>query len=93
MYEWDAEKAILNLSHHGVSFDQVVEFEWSKAIIIPDKRHEYGESRFIAMAPIDDRLYVLVYTPRINKIRVISFRKANRREVQIYVKNQIADEE
>lgn len=95
MYEWDERKAAVNLETHGVSFLSANDFDWQRALIIPDNRRDYGEKRFVAMAPVKDRLHVMVYTNRNGLIRLISFRKANRREVEIYVQNQdqTADEE
>lgn len=52
-----------------------------------DARFTYDEQRFIATGPIamfGDRLFVVVYTWRDNVRRIISFRKANDREVQKY---------
>ncbi|MDY6842178.1 MAG: BrnT family toxin, partial [Pseudomonadota bacterium] len=44
----------------------------------------YGERRMIGFAPIGSRVYCLVYTRRDETVRVISLRKANRREVALY---------
>ena len=49
-----------------------------------DRRRAYGETRMIALGPIQGRAHVLVYTRRGAHIRVISLRKANDREVQLY---------
>jgi len=46
--------------------------------------HIYGEDRYQLIGRIDERLFVLVYTPRHNAIRIISARKANTREVKRY---------
>ena len=53
-------------------------------LIRPDTRHSYGEDRYQLIGRIDERLFVLVYTPRHNAIRIISARKANTREVKRY---------
>ncbi|MHB8310385.1 MAG: BrnT family toxin [Metallibacterium sp.] len=45
-----------------------------------DKRHDYGETRFISMGLLDARLVVLVWTPRGEARRIISMRYANERE-------------
>ena len=79
-FEWDARKADANLAKHGVSFESVREFDWSQAIIRRDDRRDYGEVRWIALAPIRNRIHVLVFTLRSGRVRVISLRKANRRE-------------
>lgn len=46
--------------------------------------HRYGEARFIALGYIVDRLYSMVFTVRGDMLRVISLRKANKREVKRY---------
>ncbi len=84
-YEWGENKLTLNLENHKVHFDMVHRFEWESALIESDQRKDYGEPRFRAYGVIDDRLYCLVFTPRGDEIRIISLRKANRREVTNYV--------
>lgn len=79
-YEWDPAKADANFLKHGVSFEDVVDFDWRLASTAPDDRRAYGEARFIAVGPIGDRLHVLIFTRRSGGIRVISLRRANDRE-------------
>lgn len=47
-----------------------------------DNRFSYGEVRYELIGRIEGRLFVLIYTPRHNEIRIISARKANSREVE-----------
>lgn len=49
-----------------------------------DTRHSYGEERYQLLGKIEQRLFVVVYTPRHHAIRIISARKANQREVRRY---------
>ncbi len=79
-YEWDPSKARTNLTKHGVPFEAVAAFDWERAIIWQDTRRNYGEKRWIAIAPIGARLHVLVFARQGGRVRVISLRKANRRE-------------
>ena len=58
--------------------------EWSGAVIKEDVRKNYGERRYLALGMISDRLHALVFTPRADKVYVISLRKANQREVKNY---------
>ena len=81
-YEWDADKARANQEKHGVSFDDVHRFDWESAIEAEDVRYDYGELRMQALGLIDNRLHVLVYTMRGMNVRVISLRKANRRDIR-----------
>ena len=49
-----------------------------------DSRYSYGEDRYQLIGRIEGRLFVLVYTPRNDVMRIISARKANQREVKLY---------
>ena len=83
-YEWDDDKQQINQAKHGVDFQVVLEFEWDTALETVDDRRDYEEQRWVALGLIKERLHVLVYTIRMENIRVISLRKANSREVQYY---------
>lgn len=83
-YEWDEAKAVGNEALHKVSFDAVAGFDWDTADILEDSRKDYGEERFIAYGLIEDRLHCLVFTIRTPRVRVISLRRANKREVRDY---------
>ncbi|HEY7231382.1 MAG TPA: BrnT family toxin [Pseudolabrys sp.] len=83
-YEWDAAKAAANRRKHGVSFNAVLDFDWAKALVVADDRADYGESRWLALGMIGERLHSLVFTIRVTRIRVISLRKAGRKERSLY---------
>lgn len=53
-------------------------------VVHQDTRHSYGEERYQLMGKIEGRLFVLVYTPRRDALRIVSARKANEREVRQY---------
>jgi len=59
-------------------------FDWDSALVAPDTRTEYGEPRFVAIGPLDGDLCVVCYTPRGESIRIISLRKASRKERNLY---------
>ena len=82
--EFAPKKSAKNAEERGLPFDLVAEFEFETALVAPDTREAYGEDRFIALGRIQRRLYVLAYTMRGTSLRVISFRKANAREVERY---------
>ncbi|MDK3025820.1 BrnT family toxin [Cupriavidus taiwanensis] len=77
---FDPVKDLANQIKHGVSLALAEAFEMEGALIRDDLRFAYGEGRVIATGPIGNRVFVKVYT-----MRVISLRKANRREVLKYV--------
>lgn len=83
-YEWDRAKAAENVVKHGLDFELARRFDWDRAVAFIDSRREYGELRRRAYGPIDGRLCVLVFTIRDDVVRVISLRKANRREIKHY---------
>lgn len=80
-FEWDEAKASANLEKHGVSFEKAVAvFLDEVRIVIEDIRYQYDEPRFSAYGLIQDRLHVVVFAVRGNTFRLISARKANKRE-------------
>jgi uncharacterized DUF497 family protein len=83
-YQWDGDKAAANLRKHGIDFaDAVSVFADDLAITIPDER--FDEERFITVGmDAFGRVLVVVYTWRGDEIRVISARKATRREREQY---------
>ncbi|MEJ8574913.1 BrnT family toxin [Microbaculum marinum] len=83
-YEWDPRKAAANVVKHGVAFEHVVDFQWESARLGEDRRHRYGEKRFIALGLIGERVHVVIFTLRGTTIRIISLRKANERERRSY---------
>ena len=83
-FEWDENKRVANLAKHGVYFIDAEDFDWSSAIETIDDRSNYIEDRWIALGFIGSRLHVLIYTMRGENIRLISLRKANKREKDYY---------
>ena len=62
----------------------VTSIDFATALIDQDIRKVYPEPRYVALGFLSERLHVLCFTPALDGIRVISFRKANSREVKIY---------
>jgi hypothetical protein len=60
--------------------------DWSAARVRRDERQDYGEKRYLALVPISGWLYAVCYCVRGDARRIISFRKANKREEQAYAK-------
>ncbi|MDD2947980.1 MAG: BrnT family toxin [Rugosibacter sp.] len=84
---FDAAKSERNEIERGLPFTLVEQLDWSAALIEEDVRKDYGERRYRALGFIGDRLHAVVFTPRADKVHVISLRKANQREVKIYAQN------
>ncbi len=85
--EYDKNKNQRNIKERGLPFTMVKGLEWSAALIWRDQRKEYGEARWSALVPRKDRLYFISYTWRGERMRIISFRKANNREIDRYEKD------
>ena len=86
--EFDSRKNAQNIAKHGVSFDDVQNFGWAESITTPDDRFNYGEHRSVSYGMLNNRLHILIWTIRNDKIRPISFRKANKRERDFYEKKK-----
>jgi uncharacterized DUF497 family protein len=84
--EFDSNKNERNVKIRGISFELAAEFDWDTAIYYKDDRKEYPESRIIALGFLNGRLHVMCFTPIVGGVRVINFRKANKREVSYYEK-------
>ncbi|MGC6484954.1 MAG: BrnT family toxin [Candidatus Puniceispirillales bacterium] len=84
IYEWDKNKQKQTLIDRGVNFADVVRLNWDLALTREDKRQDYQENRYVTIAPIDDRLHIVVWCKRRENIRIISLRKANQREEKFY---------
>ena len=84
-FEFDPAKDRANQAKHGVSLVLAVELDWEAALVWVDGRFEYEETRMIALAPNTGILYYVA--DRGDVRRIISLRRANRREVKHYVQS------
>jgi len=85
-FDFDPGKDATNLSKHGFSLAAAAELSWGAALVWLDDRADYGEVRMVALAPIGDILFFVAFVDREPVRRIISLRRANRREVNHYVK-------
>jgi uncharacterized DUF497 family protein len=83
-YEWDEEKNRRNRQAHGVDFSAVERFEWGSAIFKDRRREDYGELRDRHRLH-RRRAARPRFTRRNDGIRIISLRKANKKEKKAYV--------
>ena len=84
--EWDPDKAARNLRKHQVSFDEAATvFDDPMLITFVDEEHSSDEERYITIGSSNrGRLLVIAHTDREGQIRIISARKATRKEVKFY---------
>lgn len=85
-FEWDEEKAKVNLKKHRIGFEEATTvFTDPLSISITDPDHSANEQRYIEIGSSDnDRILVVVYTERDSNIRIISCRKATSSERKVY---------
>ena len=81
---FDPVKNDRNIAERALSFERVAELDWETAQIREDTRRDYRERRFSVAAFLLDRLHVAIITRREDATDVISFRKANDREIRGY---------
>jgi uncharacterized protein len=84
--EYDEAKSRRNLTERGMSLDFAARVFLNETgnIETEDVRRDYGERRIRVTGEIDGRLFVVVYTVRNGRRRIISARKANKREQYAY---------
>ena len=84
-FEWDPAKAASNLRDHRISFPYA-----TRVFLDPhrqerlDTREEYDEERWVVLGWVDEWILVVVYTLRGSNIRLISARKADRNDYEVY---------
>ena len=78
--EFNPEKNSKNIVERNLSFECVIKFDFKTALFEIDNRRDYGETRIIGLGYIGERLHVLIFTTQEEIIRVISLRKANKKE-------------
>jgi hypothetical protein len=83
--EFDPVKDKENLAKHGVSLALAADLDWEAALVWVDARFEYNELRMVALAPKTGVLYYVAFVDRGTMLRIISLRRAIRREVKRYV--------
>lgn len=84
--EFDEDKNKINIAKHGFSLNVFELLDFDYAIYSEDNRKNYNETRFNIFAPLEGRLCIATFTIRHGKFRIISLRRANKREIKNYEK-------
>jgi uncharacterized DUF497 family protein len=89
LFEWDPDKAKKNMKVHGVSFDEAsTSFKDALSLTIYDPLHSEDEDRMVLIGnSFKNRVLIIVHTERGDKIRIISARKATKKERKQYEEN------
>ena len=82
--EFDKNKSDKNITERNLSFEKAIDFDWENALYAEDIRKDYSEKRIIALGYLEKRLHVICFSEINGGVRIISFRKANQREVKRY---------
>ena len=85
-FEWDPQKAAANVKRRRISFDEAASvLEDPLSTTYPDEAHSEEETRFLTIgASRRGRVVVVAHTERNDTIRIISARRATRREREFY---------
>jgi uncharacterized DUF497 family protein len=82
--EFDPVKSEKNTRERGLPFSVMEAFDWVTAEYSEDTRFAYPERRMVAIGYVGVRLHFVCFTQRGDVVRIISFRKANRKEIREY---------
>ena len=83
-FTWSETKRAANLKAHGLDFVDAPRVFEGATYTFEDDRFSYGEQRFVTLGLLAGIPVSVVHTESEHEIRVISFRKATKREAQIY---------
>jgi len=82
-FEWDEKKRAINLAEHGLDLiDATKLFDGRPVFTYPSPRH--GEERFVTVGQLTNRFFAVVWTERVEAIRLIFFRRARDAEERKY---------
>ena len=87
-YSYDPKKRTANLKKHGYDFEDAPKvIESDLAVTFEDRRFAYDEQRFITLGLLREDVVVISTAETDEEIRLISMRKAERNEQEIYYSN------
>jgi uncharacterized DUF497 family protein len=87
-FSCDPNKSRTNYFKHGIVLEFAQYLDWTKEVVWQDVRYSYDEVRMSGLVPLEGKVYAVVYVVRAEFTRMISLRKANKREAKHYEKNQ-----
>ena len=82
-FEWDDKKSQKNKNKHGIDFDTARDL-WGDTKRLEIHTSYPRENRSIVIGKIDEKMWTAVFTRRGNTVRIISVRRARRKEAKLY---------
>lgn len=86
-FTWDETKRQANLQKHGLDFADAEKVFSGPMVLFEDQRNDYGEQRMIGIGQLEFLVVLIVHVETDEQIRIISMRKADRDETDLYFKN------
>ena len=86
-YIWDEAKRKANLKKHGLDFADAGKVFVGPMVLFEDNRENYGEQRMIGIGLLDCLVVLIVHIEADETIRIISMRKADTDEIDLFYKN------
>ena len=86
-YTWTESKRKANLAKHGLDFADAEKVFQGPLLLFEDDREGYGEQRMVAVGLLDVVVVLIVHVEHEDEIRIISMRKADRDETEIFYRN------
>ncbi len=84
--EWDEQKRELNFAKHGLDFEDARHVFAQPMLVVEDDRKDYGEQRFRGIGLLQDIVVLIAFTVRLDALRIISMRPANKKEKIAYAR-------
>ena len=82
-FEWDEKKNRANKSKHGIDFNTALEL-WNDQDRVEIQTNFPTENRIALIGKIGDKLWTAIFTRRVDTIRIISVRRARKKEAKLY---------
>ena len=82
-FEYDPDKSAANRAKHGIDFEEAQAL-WSDPFLIEAPALTEDEPRFLAVGRIGAKHWTAVFTWRAGRLRIISVRRARRKEIERY---------
>ncbi len=86
-FTWDEVKRQTNLQKHGLDFADAAKVFSGPMVLFEDQRENYGEQRMVGIGLLEYLVVLIVHVESDESIRIISMRKADSDETDLYYKN------